>query len=124
MSTTPVRGPASLRVTFGKWQCRVKARRYETNGNVYLGLVDIRKESSVADATINTGVVLPDTHVAIKNYTENEGMVEALLAAGVIEGEPTSHIPLNLFLHVPVYALAPAAYALVKQLAPFTKNAD
>ena len=103
---------------FDEWTCYLEVRRYATNGNVSLVLFDVADGTPIAKATVNTAVVLPDTHVAIKHYSENEGMVEALLAADIIQGAPTARIPLA-FDSVPVYMLGPVAYALVKQLAPF-----
>ncbi|MBE7512418.1 MAG: hypothetical protein HS103_06340 [Anaerolineales bacterium] len=38
-----------------------------------------------ARATLNPDFLLPENHVAIKNYSENEGVLEALIKAGVIE---------------------------------------
>jgi len=38
-----------------------------------------------ARATLNPDFLLPENHVAIKDYSENEGVLEALIAARVIE---------------------------------------
>lgn len=114
------RGPDSLRVDFGGRVCRIEVCRYPTNGNIGLVLFDVVKDWPLANATVATERPLPDTHVAIKSYSENKGIVDALLAAGVIEGEATSHIPVDRphQQSVPVYALTPVVYDLVKQLPP------
>ncbi len=70
-------------VHFQSWTCRVQQASYD-NGRIALRLVD--EEGPVATATVN----LPEEplaadEVAIKTYSENEGMLESLLDAGIVE---------------------------------------
>jgi hypothetical protein len=59
-----------------------------------------------ATATVSLDAELEGDEVLIKNYSENAGMEEALLAAGVIVGEPVREITSG-FVSIPVYKLAP-----------------
>jgi hypothetical protein len=38
----------------------------------------------VVTASVNVAQTLPAGHVAVKNYSENRGVLEALVAAGVV----------------------------------------
>ena len=72
-------------VTFNEFTCTVRVGYY-SNGRKALQLLNVDGGTPVAVATIN----LPDTplqlgEVIIKDYSENEGMVEALVVAKIIE---------------------------------------
>lgn len=73
-----------MKVKFRQWDCITKIGWYG-NGNLAIQLFDVEDGSPVAIATTNTGKVLPDNQVAIKDWTENQGMLEALEEAGVID---------------------------------------
>jgi len=93
------------RVRFRDFDCIVQRRQYG-NGRPALELVDAEDGSPIAKATVN----LPDTplgknQVFIKNYAENEGMLEALVAAGVVK--PTGESVRSGFVEVPVCELQP-----------------
>jgi hypothetical protein len=84
----------------------VVTERYSAGGRVALELVD--EEGPYARATINPprGVELADDEVLIKNYSENEGVLPALIAAGVITA-PHRHVPLG-YVNGPVCRVTPA----------------
>lgn len=64
-------------------------------------------------ASINPpGVVLSD-EIAIKNWSENEGMEHALRYAGVIEGNPLRYISSG-FVRIPVYNLSEQSLAEIE----------
>ena len=90
-------------VQFKDWRCRVERRSYG-NGRTALQLVDAVDGSPIARATVNLPEVemAPD-EVAIKSYGENEGLLEALTDAGVIE--PTSRVVVTGYVTVPVCRL-------------------
>lgn len=72
-------------VTFKGWICRVRQGQYD-NGRVALQLIDAEDGSPIAKATVNLpDVPLADDEVAIKDYSENEGMKASLIEAGIIE---------------------------------------
>lgn len=72
-------------VRFKDWICTVRKRRYD-NGRPALQLIDAEDGSPIATATVNLpDVALGRNQVAIKDWSENEGMLEALIAAGVVK---------------------------------------
>lgn len=92
-----------IQVRFKDWTCTVQKRRYD-NGRVALSLVD--EEGPVATATVNLpDVTLGRNQVAIKDWSENEGMLDALVAAGVVK--PTGHKVRSGFVEVPICELQP-----------------
>ena len=69
-------------VEFAGFKCEVMIQKYGT-GNPAVRLLDIEDGMPIATASVNIdGLDLDE--VAIKNYSENEGMYDALLKAGVI----------------------------------------
>lgn len=71
---------------YKKWDCVVKKSRYQNNNNLALILIDKNDGSCVANITINTDEILLEPDLAyVKNYSEGEGMLEALQEAGLIE---------------------------------------
>ncbi len=72
-------------VTFNGVECRIVMSKYLSTDNASIQLIDLTDGTPYAMATVNTGNTLPSGMVAIKNYSENEGVLEALLQAGVIE---------------------------------------
>ncbi len=79
-----------LRVTFKHWTCTLEYGRYLRGGrNIAITLNDVTDGQRVITATVNApeDLTLPDDLVMIKDWTENEGIVEVLQAAGVIGRE-------------------------------------
>ena len=69
-------------VEFAGFKCEVMIQKYGT-GNPAVRLLDIEDGMPIATASVNIdGLDLDE--VAIKDYSENEGMYDALLKAGVI----------------------------------------
>ena len=60
-----------------------------SNDNTAIQAVDT--DGPVAVLTVNPGFKVPQSHVVIKDYSENQGALRSLIDAGVI-GEPISHI--------------------------------
>lgn len=93
------------RVRFRDWDCLVQKRQYD-NGRVALQLVDVEDGSPIAKATVNLpDVPLGKNQVAIKDWSENEGMLDALVAASVIT--PTGQMVRSGYVEVPVCELQP-----------------
>jgi len=76
-------------------------RRY-ANGQNAIQLVD-RDGMPFMTASVAHDVVIGDDEVIIKNYSENEGIMEALIEAGIIKN-PFCVIPVN-FVKLYVAAL-------------------
>jgi hypothetical protein len=89
---------------------RVQFARYR-NGQIALSLVTQDGEPWL-DATCSLPSPVPAHCVAIKNWSENDGVPAMLLAAGVIEGAPVAHTASG-FVAVPIYRLTSAALAKV-----------
>lgn len=79
------------KVKFKNWSCNIE-RAYYGNGRTALELVD-EDGDPITVATVNIPEV-PQSRdeVFIKDWSENEGMVEALVAAEVIS-EPIGEVP-------------------------------
>lgn len=75
-------------VKFKKWNCDVLLDKYAADSSDALVLVDHETSERVAVATsclAGMGVIVPAEHAAIKDYSENEGMLNALIDAGIVE---------------------------------------
>ena len=74
-----------------KQMAKVQQRRYN-NGRTCLQVISASGKF-LCTATVNLPEALvPEGHVLIKNYSENEGVLDALIKAKVI-GEPIAEIP-------------------------------
>lgn len=71
-----------LEVRFNNWVCNVEKARYG-NGNMALRLVEVGSHEPIATCTVNLEP-LPDGLIAVKDYSENEGMFKALKSSGLI----------------------------------------
>lgn len=73
-------------VRFKEWDCRVEIQTYPTTNRTALLLKDVKDSSPIAVATVNLpDQPLPDDELFIKNWSENEGIYEALVKAGYIK---------------------------------------
>lgn len=71
-------------LNFIGYECQVKVSRYAHGLTPCLSLVDA-EGMPIATATINVpNLQLPADYVVIKNYSENEGILEALIAAEIV----------------------------------------
>ena len=78
------------KVKFKGWVCDVVLSTYAVDQSNALLLLDSDTSERIATATVNLsgyGVNLKGDLIPIKNYSENEGMLQTLLDAGVI-GDP------------------------------------
>jgi len=66
--------------------CRILMQRYELGNRIRLQLIAVDDELPYACATVNVpGVELAANEVLIKDWSENQGVLAALVAAGVVE---------------------------------------
>jgi hypothetical protein len=83
-----------MKVTFLDFHCDTEWETYR-NGKVALQLVatgedpDTHPGEPIATATVNTDHRIEIDEIIVKDYSENAGMVAALVAAGVIQPEFT-----------------------------------
>lgn len=67
------------KISYGDYgEVLVKKGRYG-NGNLALVLIEENSASPIAKITVNTDEVLEEGLAYVKNYSENEGMLEAVL---------------------------------------------
>ena len=81
------------------------------NGNIAMQLVDAETGEPIAVATVNPGFELPRGFIGVKDWSENEGMVEALLAAGIID-EVTTKVPSG-YVSIPICRLTKGALEFI-----------
>lgn len=62
------------------------------------------EDGPISRVTVNPGIMIPRTQIAIKDYSENEGMVDFLKSEGLIEDVPVMTIPSG-WIEIPVYNL-------------------
>lgn len=90
--------------------CEFVTNRY-MNGNLALQVVS-SEEGLITTCTVNPGEEIGDDFIAVKNYSENEGMDETLKEMGII-GEKVDEIPSG-FVTIPVYKLTKKGKELFK----------
>ncbi|NJO81802.1 MAG: hypothetical protein HC828_02845 [Blastochloris sp.] len=72
-------------VEFRGWACRIVRASYGNTGRIALPLYDVHDGSPVAVATVHMPELnLAADEVVIKDYSENEGMLDALVASGIV----------------------------------------
>lgn len=88
-------------MTFNGYECELQFAEYG-NGNTAIQLLDKEDASVVAVATVNGEFQPPEGGVGIKDWSENVGMVDALIKANVIEPnlkfiEPTGFVTIGYY---------------------------
>lgn len=91
---------------YSRYLARFNAARYR-NGNLALQIVAVKggdyEGEPLCTVTVNPGFEIPDTQIAVKNWSENEGIDDLLTSLGVI-GELVETIPSG-FVSIPVFEL-------------------
>lgn len=84
-SKKPIELTWEIEFTGDKWNCIVEFGRYGNNNRTAIELMDKFTREHIMTCTTNLPKEdLADTSVAIKNYSENEGILDKLIEAGVI----------------------------------------
>lgn len=105
-----------MNLEFRGYPCAMRFDRYRSTKNLAVELVVNNPDGTfekamhgepMCMATVNLSP-LPDTQIAIKDWSENTGLVESLVKAGFIEPMPCDYIPSG-FVAAPVHELTPAA---------------
>jgi hypothetical protein len=76
-----------MKVKFKDYSCTIHVDNYKADNSKAILLMDTEDGAPVAYATVclaGQGAKPIDRNVFIKDYSENEGMVDALVEAGVI----------------------------------------
>ena len=72
-------------VRFKEWVCELQFGKYP-NGRTAIELVDYKTYEPIATATVNVPeIVLEENEIIIKDYSENQGMFQALYNAGIVK---------------------------------------
>lgn len=75
-------------IQFKKWSCHVH-KGVHNDGTTSLTLTDVHTGEPVASPTYPARPLLPGAlkpgFILLKDYSENEGMLEALVSQGVVE---------------------------------------
>lgn len=74
----------SMKLQFSRYERITEFTRYVSTDNVAIALRDEESGEQVCRATVNIDPLI-DAWGAVKNWSEGEGMVEAFLAAGVVD---------------------------------------
>lgn len=110
-----------MNCNFLGYPCSMQFDKYRNTGNIAIQLAINDPEGALSDvfhgepvcvATVNL-MQLPADRIAVKNWSENTGMVESLVEAGFIDPDPCDHIESG-FVSVPVHKLTPAALAEIR----------
>ena len=79
----------------------LQSRNY-TSGNVRIDLIDARDHCPYMSVTVNVDG-LDENEVAIKNYSENEGILDVLVDEGIVK-PPHRHVKSG-FVIIPICEL-------------------
>lgn len=72
------------KVTFQKYKCVIEKLEYN-NGRTALELVSIKNGEPILMATVNLpDEIIASDEVIIKNYSENEGVLNVLMLNGIV----------------------------------------
>ena len=63
----------------------IQTGRYPYGGGLFVQLIDEGSSEDYATVSVNAGSRLADDEFVFKTYSENEGILEELLVAGVVE---------------------------------------
>lgn len=100
------------KVKFHGTECIVRARKYN-NGNLAIDLLESETGDLYTTCTVNVGLT-PARYVAVKDYSENEGMLDFLKEIGLV-GD-TKYTVQSGFV-VPVVELTESGLELFKEVA-------
>ena len=73
-------------VRFKEWVCELQFGKYHGNDRIAIELVDHKTYEPIAFATVNVPEIpLKENEIIIKDYSENQGMFQALFNAGIVK---------------------------------------
>ena len=92
--------------------CHFEISRYQGTNNIYIGIID--NEGPICRCTVNIPRSIPDDRIAIKDWSENEGMDVTLKEMNIIEGDPID-CELSGFVTIDIYMLGEKGKQLVSE---------
>ena len=84
-----------MKVKFKEWDCNVVLAKYG-NGRIAIQLLEVDTHQPIATATLNvpsSACPIEEDEVIVKDYAENQGMLNCLVDAGVVS-PPHRVVPL------------------------------
>lgn len=91
-----------MEVQFKEWACTAEFNSYQEGNAIAIELIETQTGEPVAVATVNIDGLMHD-EVAIKDYSENEGMLMALILAGIVK--PPHRYVRSGFVTIPIVRL-------------------
>lgn len=110
-----------MKITFKRWKCTIVVGVYLDNSKA-IRLLDARDGMPIASATVSLAqyqIKPTDGNIFVKDYSENTGMINALIDGGVINPECIRTHKLE-YVDVGEYALTEEGLALF----PVTEEAE
>lgn len=83
--------------------CYFYGSQYQESGNIALEIWS-NEEGPICRVTVHPGIKVPEDCIAIKNYSENEGVVDWMKSMGFIEDAPVRIIKTG-WVEIPVYKM-------------------
>lgn len=94
----------AIQLQFHQWLCTLEVHHYQVGDRLALRLLDATTGAPVAMATLNNPAIdLDPDELLIKDYSENEGMLDTLLAAALVH--PPHRYAISGYAQVPVVRL-------------------
>lgn len=90
--------------------CFFEIGSYRTTGNHSISIVD--DEGVICHCTVNAQRVNEPDEIGVKDYSENEGMVDFLISMGIIEEKPFT-IEHSGFVTIPYFKLTKSGLELI-----------
>lgn len=82
--------------------CYFRVGKY-INGNLAVEIWN-DTDGPITKVTVNPDIYIPTDRIAIKNYSENSGIVEWLISKGIIE-EDSTRVVISHWVSIPVHKL-------------------
>jgi len=102
-----------MKIKFKQWECNVFPTYYSTGSKIKRKAIVLKDdEGVVTTATVNMpGYPCDDDQIYVKNYSENEGMLQALIDHELVLVEPVNELKAG-FVTIPLMTLTTKAMKL------------
>ena len=82
------------------------------NGNLAIEICSI-EEGNITRVKVNPDIKIPQTQIAVKDYFENEGMVDWLISQDIIEQNPVKVVESG-WVEIPIFNLTPTGIKMLE----------
>jgi len=98
-------------IVFKEWKCKLVFRQYG-NQRIAIELIEVGTNEPIAVATVNLpNIPMKDNEIAIKDYSENETMLDVLISAGVVS-KPIREVQTG-YVTIPICELLISPYSRI-----------